>query len=368
MRKLRTLIVLGLITLLAVLLAVLTARQESDGIAGSGERLFPKLLAQVNDVARIQGAGQGGPVTLVRTDLGWQVQEKGGYAAATAEVRALLLGLAQLKRLEPKTRNPERYAALGLEEVTTKDARSVQLVLQDSGGQSLASVLLGNRRPAKGASDASEIFVRLPEDPQAWLVEGRLPSNQSAKDWLDKEVLKLDQGRIRSLKLNHGDGQSVFVHKSERSAGDFQLADIPKGREVQSAYSVNSIATVFTDLTLEDVKPQSQIKFESSPPLKAELASFDGLRIVMETSKEGEQTYARFQARFAPAAEATSEAPARTEGKSAEEVKKESETLNARWKGWAYVLPEYRLSSLSQKQADLLKPVDQDKADKPAAE
>ena len=38
-----------------------------------------------------------------------------------------------------------------------------------------------------------------------------------------------------------------------------------------------------------------------------------------------------------------------------DDVKKEAETLNTRWKDWVYVVPQYRIDSLGKKKSELIK-------------
>lgn len=386
MRNLKTLLILGLVTL-AVVFAAYYSRHATEPIPRSGEVLFPGLLDRINEATAARITYQGQTTTLERSDGGWRVKEKAGYPAADEQARELALGLAQLRRLEPKTRNPDRYGELGLDNADSQDAKAAHIAVEDRHGQTLAALFVGLRRPGKGASRLSELFVRLPEDPQVWLVEGRLPSATAGKDWLAKKILQLDRQRIRSVTITHEDGEVIRVERKDPAALNYQLADLPENAEAASVYAVNSIAAAFADLALDDVNSAAAVPFTGNLPWSAELTTFDGLVINMETARADADTYARFSARvdeslaMKPEPQAEGETASEPEQKPAapgsalqplEAVSSEAAALNARWQGWVYVLPDYRLSGLAKRKADLLKqpaaPASQEPEEPPAME
>lgn len=369
MRNLRTLLILGLITL-AVVFTAYYSRHATEPIARSGEVLFPGLLDHLNEATAARITYQGQTATLERSDRGWRVKEKAGYPAAAEQVRELALGLAQLRRLEPKTRNPDRYGELGLDKADSPDAKATHIVMEDQNGKTLAALFVGLRRPGKGESRLSELFVLLPEDPQVWLAEGRLPNTTAVRDWLAREILQLDRQRIRSVTMTHEDGEVIRVERKDPAALNYQLADLPENAELASVYVVNSIPAAFAELDLDDVNSAAEVVFTDNPPWSTELTTFDGLVVTMTTAKADAHTYARFSARVDESLAMKPEQPA--EGETASEpetkpatagsalkpleaVRSEAAELNARWQGWAYVLPDYRLSGLAKRKADLLK-------------
>ena len=368
MRSIKTLVILGLVTL-AVILAALFIQETPTEIEGSGDLMFPDMLARVNDANEIKISHQSETVSVAHRDHSWVVLEKSNYPAAENRVRQYLIGLAQLRRLEPKTRNPERYAKLGLDDAGAENTKSTHVSVTDSEGGKLADLIIGDRRPAKSDPSNSELFVRVQNDPQSWLVEGKLPNYYATTDWLDKSILKLDRKRIREVRIIHEDGEEVAVRRQDKSAIDFQLLDVGKDAKVKSTFSVNSVANTFADLTLDDVRPETEKKIAAGSGLRAELATYDGLRILMETVKESEDTFARFVANFDPTliekknAQETTDANAdksdsseqsSEEVKDAEAVKNEVDTLNTRWQGWAYKLPSHRINSIAKRRDDLV--------------
>jgi uncharacterized protein DUF4340 len=323
----------------------------------------------------VEVARGSGVVTLVRKDGAWLVRESSDYPAATDRVRELLLGLARLRRLEPKTRNPEFYAKLGLEDVGAKDSRSARVVVKSADGRLLADLIVGERRARDASSGRrSDLFVRLANDPQSWLVEGRLPDYESPRDWLDSEVLRLDPQRIQEVSVTHPSGEKLTIRRKDPATSDFEIVGLPKNAEVKSAALTDSVAATFANLALANVKSAAKLKGEDGPPLAAELATFDGLRVSLQTVKEGKDRLVRLSARFDGSLVEARKAGAKPEGQAEEstglkppaDVKLEADALNKRWRGWAYLLLPYQLDGIAKSQSDLAKVAAQPEAGKTA--
>jgi hypothetical protein len=366
MRSTKTLVVLALVTLAFALAAVFT-RQQSTAIPQQGALLFPQLLARLNDTAEIVGTSHDATFTLARQDGAWVVKEKHGYRADADKVRRLLIGTAELRRIEPKTSNPALYAQIGLQDMSAKDAKSLQISLKNANGGVLADYILGHWQSAKGDPELHDYFVRLPGDPQTWLVEGKLPDDKTPFSWLDKTILRLGATRIHEVRVTHPGGQTVIVRRPDPGAEDYQLVDLPKGTQIESTYTVNSIGRAFTNLTLTDVKPASTVDLKRDKAgVRVALTTFDGLRVNMQTATDGDANLAELHAAFDAALvqdhaadtkkSAEPKAPEQKNGlKTPSEVKEEVEALNSRWKDWVYVIAPYQAESLAKKKSELIK-------------
>ena len=113
-------------------------------ITQQGKALFPELLTRINDVTEVKGTSVEGSYTLQLRDGRWVVKEKDAYPADTDKVRQLLFGLGQLRRVEPKTSNPELYDQIGVQDVDAKGAVSLQIKLSDAKGKTLAEIIVGS--------------------------------------------------------------------------------------------------------------------------------------------------------------------------------------------------------------------------------
>ncbi len=364
----KTVLILAVATL-ALALAAVFSRQDSTAIVGQGEPLFPELMSRINDAGQVLGTSSDGTFTISRRDDGWVVKEKFDYPADADKVRRLLLGTAQLKRIEPKTRKPELYAQLGVEDVDADGSESLKFTLKNTGGDALADFILGTRRPATGDPGLSEYYVRVAGDSQAWLVEGKLPEDKNPINWIDRDILEIEPKRVRAVRVTYADGRKLIVRRDSPDAGDFQLAGLPKGAEIKDVYAVNGIGNGLTNLSLDDVRPASSVQREKTKAaMSVVMTTFDGLRIKMRTRKKDKQNLALFSAAFDPSLvyqdpEADKSVTGGDEEdtgkqgtrKGPDAVKQEVETLNARWQAWVYVIPQYRVDSIAKKKSDLIK-------------
>ena len=365
----RTVIVIAVVAAVATLAAILSTR-ERDEVAQAGEPLFPALLDNINDVVEVDGTSGGEAFTLARESGRWVVPEKSGYPADPTKARQLVLGTAQLARVEPKTSNPDLYSELGLGDVDAPGGNAVRLVFKDAAGGALADMIVGNDRPARGDPEAVEYYVREPGDSQVWLVQGKIALERSALAWLDETVLSLERPRVRQVRVSHADGTQITVRKPAPWETDFELVGMPAGMEPDGVWKLNDMGKGVAEMELADVLPASEAPV-GEPAFEAETLTFDGLRVVLEAARDGERTLATLRASFDPqlvvsefmpraseGGDDTREAEARAKLRDAEAVREEAERLNARWTGWVYVVPKYRVNYLTKRLDELLKKVE----------
>ncbi|GAA0704334.1 DUF4340 domain-containing protein [Dokdonella soli] len=393
----KTLIGLGVAALVALVAAVVLNQTNKPRSENAGEKtawLAPELRDHVNDVSKIVVTGADNKVlaTLERGANGWGLAEKGGYAADTGKLREFLLKLADAKLLEQKTANKDKYAALGVEDVATKDAKGLQVEL-DGFAQPL-KLIVGSTNP-RGAGT----FVRRAGDAQSWLASGTLTVEKSAADWLKKDLVDIAANRIASATIAHADGKSVRVAKDAEGDANFKVADIPKGREAGSEFSANGLASTLGGMRFDDVVPAKDAT-AGDKALKARYATFDGLVVdvtVWERDGKDEAQFvasldaaradkgiavaqAKAKAEFETAAAAA--ASAKKDDKSIAEapvkplavsdpvkdredrlasLNKEVADLNAHFNGWTFVLPAYKYANIDKSIDDLLKPLEEKK-------
>ena len=372
MRGARTVLILAAATLIAVG-AVLLVERESSTVEQADELVFPALLERVNSVTRVRVTGREGPFTLARDGEAWVVEDKERYAADPDRMHKLLLGAAGMKRVEPKTSNPELYPKLWLEDPSGEDAKSVRFVLEDASGAALANWVLGDRRPSKADAGRTELYIRVADDPRAWLVDGSVPGGPTVIDWLDRLVARIERERLRAVEVMHADGAVVAVNKSLPADDDFVLRDIPADRETDSQYRINDIGRFLEDLRFEDVARSSSLDFAGSADKRMEATTFDGLRIRLETVMRDDDAWVQLRAEVdeglveasgSDSAASDSEAGSEsTVSQSAlrplEEVRAEAESLNARWKGWAYELPSFKRDYIAKRMDELTRAIEE---------
>ncbi|RKZ72407.1 MAG: hypothetical protein DRQ57_17465 [Gammaproteobacteria bacterium] len=366
----KNLSIFAIFTLVLVIAAIMLTHQDRAPTISSFEKeaFFPNLENVINDVTEIDVSNQSESITLLRVGENWQwlIKEKHLYPASLDKVHKLLLGVVHLTILDAKTNNQDRYAEIGVEDVLEEGAKSVLLTFKKSEGEIVASLIVGHDRVAKVDSTRREIYIRKPDEKQAWLTLGQLPIEKTAKDWLEPQIVNLDGDNVRQVSVTHPDGEHLVVFKDSPDDEDYQLADLPENAQVKLPYMLNNIATTLTRLDLDDVTTDSE--FEDDATIRAVFTTFDGLEVTMLTTEKGGKHYAQFTAAFNPASvfveptdDETDEEPQNVDAADSEElenetvdVKKQAEQLNTQFKGWVYELSKYKVDDLANKRDDLI--------------
>jgi hypothetical protein len=381
-----------LLVTLAVLAAAwwLSERRE-PATEISSQRLHPGLLDRVNEVTSLSVKSRAKSAQVDLVEGKWRIRELSGYPAEPGKVKQALVQLGELRVVENKTRDPALYARLGVEDLETGDAESTLVTLK-GGDATIASLLLGERRTGSGAKPVSQRYVRRAGEPQAVLVDGELDIEADPLSFAETEIANLASTRIRRIRIRHGDGEELTVARAGDDRSDFELNGLPEGMTLNSSTELSSMAGVLANLRFESVKPAEAVR-DLKPELMVELETNDGLTARLEEFKLDDTAYARFAfSAGAPAAAAPeqptaaareetaddgADQPAAAEGqdtataeqqeqKKADDAKAEAERLSARASGWVYELPEYKMTALRKRQADLIKPIENE--DEPETE
>lgn len=375
--KSKHLLILASVAVIFILAALFSGPTNQD-IEGSGDYVFPNLLSKVNDVSYLKIEKNDGTLTLTKEDDEWTVKENDHYPAAIDKIRQLVLGIGNMKRVEPKTANPEHYQQLGLQDVSKKGAKSTHVVLIAGKDKKLADLIIGDSKPSQGDPTKKSYYIRTKDDPQSWLVNANLPDQWQPKDWLDIDVFEVKRDRIQQVKVSHPDGEVVYIHRDSPAVRDFTLESLKPGEKVTAPYEVNNIATTFTKMTFDDVVSDNTAKVDKKPFYTAVLKTFDGLEVTFEPHKAGEKYLTTYRAKFdenfakqwrekleqqqnnnkqsesGSKEKSGSKASLTAALKSADEVKQEVESYDDLWDSWMYQLPNFRIKNIGKKKADLL--------------
>ena len=181
-----------------------------------GTVMFPGLPARLGDAARIEIAKGPKRLTLVRTgsgkDAAWGAAQHDGYRVLPAKVHALLVSLAELRLLEPRTSNPTLYGRLGLADpakpsgAAAADQATTVRVL-GANGKAIVAVDLGHHRATQrqgGGDSVATLYVRRPEQARTWLASGNIDVDPDAQDWLDRDIMNVEGPRVVQVTTTRG--------------------------------------------------------------------------------------------------------------------------------------------------------------------
>lgn len=374
----------GLIAL-AVVLVVLGAiaffgqRGQSTAPTAGGP-IMPGLEAALNDVTAIKVTKAGGETvaTIEKHADGWTVAEKGGYAADLAKLRQNLRAIAEAKILETKTANPAFYDKLGVQDIASDKATGLGVAISVP-GKDFGTLILGD---AKGSKQR---YARRANEAQSYLIDRDPSFPKTAAQWLDPVILDVRGNRVRQVTIKHPDGEVVTISKPNADAMNFDVAGVPKGRELLYAGVANVIGNALRELNLEDVE-----KADNTPPdkpVQVEYRTFDGLIVRVIGAKRGDDAWVSFTASVdadqvaqnqAAASQkpppASNEADAKKPdadksggGAGAADAAKpaepaaadptaEAQRINAHVMAWRYKLANFQYEQMTRRMADLLKP------------
>jgi hypothetical protein len=350
--------------ILLVLAVVSAAAATVVTIRGEGttapvtkpELVFPGLTAHLNDVARIEAIRAGEKATLKREGQGedapWVLVEAGNYPGKIDRIRQALIGLAQIETIEPKTRVPEHYAKLEVEDPDKAGAKSGRITLYDAAGKTLADLIVGKAKYSASGQDT--LYIRRPGEARAWLARGKVDVPESRYGWVDTNFLTVDLLRIKRATLNQPGKPSLSVFKKDKSDRDFTIDNQPPNTEIKDIFGAEDIARIVQSMNFEDVKPASEMDVPTTGTPWGEFWTFDGLKISLWMKDVDGKGWVAIQA-----------SPAEQSANPDEKVAKEIADLNQRLSKWRYQLGSFEYNGLHKTMDDLVEPK---KAAPPAAQ
>lgn len=345
------------------------ATQERDAvIAESFEKrpLYPDLLSQVNDVDWLRVNTQSdGPLTMSKKDGEWVLEEKNGYFADIEKISQTLVELSSLELLEPKTKKPENFPELYVEDVKAAEGTTTNSIHVEAkaGDQTIADLLVGRARPVEFGGG---VFVRKSGENQTWLASGSYQPKRRAINWLDRNIINIDSRRVFRVTMQHADGDGFEVRRPDIASEDMAYASLLlPGQEAKPANEMNNMAQIADFLVLEDVRPADELDWKT-PNSILWFETYDGLKIAVTAKHDGKHPWFRIvlgpTARHADLAAFLEEHSGKDslEGRVAEQMKSaadaaaEIQTMNARLAPWAFRFTEYKSGKATQRSADMV--------------
>jgi hypothetical protein len=286
------------ITVLAVAGAAIVAfeRPSAAPVRYVDEPAFPALRADPDAVAKVTLTTSDGSITLVReTADRWAALERFGYPVDRAKVRALIVALADMRLIEAKTRLPERYPRLEVEDPAAADAKSRLLRAESADGKVLAAAILGKRQHRLTGNQSAGTYLRRPGEEQSWLASGGVDLDTAVIDWLDDQIVDLDPARIGRIEIRPESGKGYLVRRN--GAGEpLQLADLAEGERVKDDADLGRLAGVLAPMRLEDVRPRAELEWPAAHQV-AVATTLDGLELTVELARIDDEPWARLDAR-----------------------------------------------------------------------
>jgi hypothetical protein len=334
------------VTVVTVVLAVVVGlgRETASFDLVKRAPVFDSLRANPDAAARVEVKSRFGEFTLLRTKNGWVTPDRNDYIVEQSDVRRLIISLSDMRYVERKTSNPERFRRLEVQDIEDELADSAYLRIANADEETLVELIVG--RPSARFFDgrSSGTYIRIPNTNETWLVTSVTNVQTRLIPWLDREVIKLPANTIKHVSI--GSGEGAYSLSRDDAKGEFVLAGAPEGRTLDLE-KTTPVARALANVELEDVKLRSELSLPADA-MVAEVVTFDGVSVQARVAKIDKKNWGTFEASYVGDASDTSD--------EANAARDAVETINARVGKWIYWLPSAAFTNLTRPIADILTP------------
>lgn len=353
LKKLNSLSILAILTTLMVVWMLITIYKTEDSSDDSA-LLFPELFEQLSDVNRIIFQSEQDEFTLSRQEAGWFIRDYHNYPADQDLVRRMLVDMADARILEQKTDKPKLYPVLGVEGAANGGSSFVINLYNEE--QEIVSLILGQPRDLSAqTAGPQQFYVRRDEDERSYLAEGYFQFSPMMLNWIDGQIFDIARERIAKVDIIQPNGVTATLV----NLGQKDKFGTPKSRE-ETVFKYEQlgydIAGSLFQMRLEDVQPVSDFSRGNAEVVRAEFLSYDGLKVIAETSFNDGFYFSTFRAEHAP--DAVAEVPEAIASlgilKSTEQVQAEVVAINEKVKPWVYRLGGFVGNNLMRAKADMV--------------
>ncbi len=290
--------------------ALLLGPGDPTPAGGPAGLMFPGLATRLNDAQELRIRSHDGQLVISRTPTGWVLPERDNFPIREARMRELLTGFTELRLVEPRATDAEGWARLGVNDPDTAGSTALLIRLTDTQGRVIMEVLTGRRRVRTQGNVPETVFVRRPNENQAWLAEGRVAADADPAGWMDRDVSNIPPDRIQRVTVRRAGEAPIVVARA--APGQPLLVTSPPDPPQMDNVALEDIARAFENLTLMDALPADRVPGNALGEARFELDQ--GLSITVWSSRQEQFLWVRMQA----------------------EGGAEAAALNARWRPWAY--------------------------------
>lgn len=302
---------------------------------------FPGLVDQINDVTEIRIITNQEKFSIRYMGEKWILDVANNYPVRFELVRNFLIGMSQLRKLEPKTNDSDKHSVLNLLGVGVEGSSTILIELIFSQSEPRAQIFVGTSRISVKNPSLREYYVRDPGESQTWLTESGLEVTTIPFDWIDLEISDLDNSQVREVSIMRSDDKPIRVYQSSIESGNFELEGIPQGYKVRHQYVINDIGDLFRRLNFVDVRLADDW---TSSGVSATAFTFSGLKLNAQAGSGDFEGYYVFSAEV--------------DDSVSEEIVNQAAMLNEKFEGWVYKLSDQRTETINSRFEDLIEPVE----------
>jgi hypothetical protein len=366
-KNILVILTVAIVALVAVSIYISSNSQSTRSEHQSaGQKVLPNLYDRLNDVTSIEITTGAGTLIIFRSDKivkdsnNWIIKSKGNYPGNIIQIRKTLIELAELKKVEAKTKKEKNYSKLGVQSVKTSDVstanQSYKIVITADAEQ-LASIIIGNKKlghTSRAIGSKSLHYARISDDAQVWLVAGNIQIPALNK-YMNTELSNIAATRVQTIKITHPDSKTITISKKSKTDTEFTLKQLKKNKELSSPGILTSIASGLSNLNFEDVSSKSNDpKFEK--PTKVEFTLFNGLAINLNMVKADNKAYLWLDAVNTNSVTVSLKQEDVESKEKTPDAKQEATDINKNHSRWLYTIQLSKAESLMKQLSELTKP------------
>lgn len=332
------------IAILAILIAWLIVYLDKSSTSSKDKLLYPKLSDDVNNLTKMSISTNGENVTLKKQDNDWIIEEKFNFLADKNKIRQLVTNLSSSILKERKTKNPDNYSKLGLD-----DNQSTKVSIYKNSDKPLIDLRIGDIMHQLEGS-----YVKKESEKQSWLISNKIEVEADPKNWLKSNLFSIKNDRIKNVSITHSKNKKSQdnVKISKNDEGKFDLIGISK-KKTSDEYSINNIIAKLSNFEIEDIEDAKNVKFRKSKIITTSFQTNDGLEGVICLTKTKDKNYAKIEFIFD---EKLIEKENDNMSSAFEvETKNEVDDLNKKLSGYVFEISDYNYKILIKKRSELTK-------------
>ena len=265
-----------IVAVVAISIALFLNARRNQSADTAGLPVFPGLAEDLNAVSAVSlQKGSATPsVTLHKSGDVWTVAERADYPADVGKLRKLLMSLGDAKIIEEKTSDPQRFAAIGVDEPAS-GATGVEITV---------TTPKDKRALIVGKSVGGGNFVRRPSQPQSYSVEPAINADADPHYWIDGRLLNISSTQVQDLNVKPLGSPAYSLHRPKPTAAadaksdaatppapapaaandTFTLDGVPAGRKPLESAALAASSNALGALNADDVAPASSLDFSQA--------------------------------------------------------------------------------------------------------
>jgi len=261
------------------------------------EKLLPDLEKNIDNIGNVIIQVKGKSFQIHLENGQWVIADRFLYPVGIEKIRDLVQNSASINILEKKTATPESLQELGLDTPEKEDSNAIRVTLQSVDGKNTyADYIRGINRKGVSGAGRGEIYARLFNDNQAYLVRSELGFDLTAHALLSGETFAIPYNKFQSIEFNYPqqNADNFTLGKDLPTDLDFKIIE-PKNNDIKAYGKVNAIGTSLEYMELEDILPVENFPI-TEPEVIITYKTFNGLTMIVKLFKNNNENWLTFNA------------------------------------------------------------------------